>query len=645
MVNFIILCGGIGRRNNQYSLPKPLNYINGRHMIEYIIEKIPSNRIYIIYNIALAQYNFKEIIINCNKNKVFHFAEVEYLTRGAVETALIGINKFIQNSKQSLNVDESIAFIDNDNIHTITDCSLFQGNFIGYSKNYDRTNYSFISIVDSKITAIEEKVKISDDYCCGIYGFANVEIFLKYARKLIECNHKTKNEFYFSQIYKLMILEGQHIKPILITETKHIGTLEEIRHRILELGENKRILRVCFDLDNTLVSYPSIPGDYSTVKPIQKNIDLLNYLKKQGHEIIIHTARRMKTHNHNIGKVIKDIARITLDTLESFQIEYDELIFGKPIADIYIDDRAINPYINDISFFGIFKDACEFIPNKINNNKYNSIKRVGNTIIKNGPYSFIKGEMYFYQSIPEELNYLFPKMIDFNKIDNKMEITIEYIDSIPFYFLYKNQLITEKHIDLLLGILDKLHNHNYPITITDDAIRNNYFKKLESRFNRNDYYFENAEKVYNTIITKLESTYKPNVCGVIHGDFWFSNILLDYNDNIKCIDMKGQVDGILTLNGDRYYDYGKLYQSILGYDLILNNVYNHNDNNNDSNNNNEYRKYMEKIKNYYLEKCKEKGLDIEYLTATTNSLIFGSFPCMNCDTSTKIKLWNFFFNE
>jgi hypothetical protein len=34
--------------------------------------------------------------------------------------------------------------------------------------------------------------------------------------------------------------------------------------------------------------------------------------------------------------------------------------------------------------------------------------------------------------------------------------------------------------------------------------------------------------------------------------------------------MKGQVDNILTTNGDIYYDYGKLYQSILGYDIILN---------------------------------------------------------------------------
>ena len=30
-MKYIILCVGIGKRNNDYSLPKPLNYINGRH--------------------------------------------------------------------------------------------------------------------------------------------------------------------------------------------------------------------------------------------------------------------------------------------------------------------------------------------------------------------------------------------------------------------------------------------------------------------------------------------------------------------------------------------------------------------------------------------------------------------------------------
>ncbi len=40
----------------------------------------------------------------------------------------------------------------------------------------------------------------------------------------------------------------------------------------------------------------------------------------------------------NIGKVMADIGKVTLDTLEKFDIPYDELYFGKPYAHYYIDD-------------------------------------------------------------------------------------------------------------------------------------------------------------------------------------------------------------------------------------------------------------------------------------------------------------------
>ena len=63
-------------------------------MIEYNIERIPSKEIYIIYNKVLQNYNFEEIIINKFKTHVFHFCKLDYLTRGPVETALIGINNF-----------------------------------------------------------------------------------------------------------------------------------------------------------------------------------------------------------------------------------------------------------------------------------------------------------------------------------------------------------------------------------------------------------------------------------------------------------------------------------------------------------------------------------------------------------------------
>lgn len=102
-----------------------------------------------------------------------------------------------------------------------------------------------------------------------------------------------------------------------------------------------KILRVCFDIDNTLVTEPQIQGDYSTVKPIDKNILFLKFLKSQGHTIILFTARKMKTHDGNVGKALADIGKITFETLEKFKIPYDEIYFGKPCADFYIDDKAI----------------------------------------------------------------------------------------------------------------------------------------------------------------------------------------------------------------------------------------------------------------------------------------------------------------
>ena len=36
-------------------------------------------------------------------------------------------------------------------------------------------------------------------------------------------------------------------------------------------------MRICFDLDNTLVSFPKIKDDYTSVEPIQKNINLFCY--------------------------------------------------------------------------------------------------------------------------------------------------------------------------------------------------------------------------------------------------------------------------------------------------------------------------------------------------------------------------------
>ena len=91
--------------------------------------------------------------------------------------------------------------------------------------------------------------------------------------------------------------------------------------------------------------------------------------------------------------------------------------------------------------------------------------------------------------------------------------------------------------------------------------------------------------------------------------------------------MKGMVDNIPTLNGDIYYDYGKLYQSILGYDLVLNNCVID-------------CEYIISNKNYFLKKCADINLNINYLNSVTKSLIFGTFHSIYSN-DTKERVWNF----
>ena len=585
-MKYIILCGGIQKTS---SLPNPLNYVNGRHVIEYIIENIPCNEIYIFYNIYLKEYNFEDIISNLFKDRTLHFVAIDYLTRGPAETAYIGLQQFTDN--------DSLVFIDNDNVHNIP--KLENKNFIGYG-NQGETHYSFIEIENNLVTKIKEKVKISDNYCSGIYGFKSASVFKKYCYQLLT-NH---GEYYFSQIYNLMLLDNIPITPIYIQYTKLNG------------NENKlffKQLRVCFDLD-TLIT--------ENANPIHKNIQLLKHMKQTGHEVIIHTSRNMNL--QNIGKAIKNTALDTINALERYNIEYDELIFGKPYADIYIDNKALNPQNNNISYFGIDINQDEFIHNKVTNNKFNQIQKNENIIKKTGPYSILKGELYYYQNIPPQMSQYFPRLYNFNKIDNTVELFMEHVKGIPLYFLYKNKLVTESILDDLLDILHQFHKLELQINIAESNVHNNYFKKLKDRFNTTDFCFPDAQQVFDTILSELERTYNPCLCSMIHGDFWFSNILVNYHE-YKVLDMKGQVDGLLTLNGDMYYDYGKLYQSILGYDLVLNGC-------------EIDEKYLERMKELFLGKC--SGLDIPYLTAVTKALMLGTISFIE-NQEAKLRVWEF----
>ena len=626
----VVLCGGIGSRMEDYSYPKPLNMICGKPSISYTLHKLPQSIHTIHFVVAphLVKYNFAEIVKNEFKSRTCIFHYLPYFTRGSIESAFLG-------TKDICARNENIVFLDNDVLFKFPDLFFEEKKnpFIGYAvDSTNNTKYSYIKLNEhNHLTEFKEKVRISDLFCCGIYGFQSIEQFRKYALQRLEC--MTTSELYMSLLFQDMIKEQIQVEGIHFEgDIHHIGSLDELKKCWDILDKPK--MRVCFDLDNTLVTYPTVPNDYSTVKPIESMIQLARKMHEEGHTIIIHTARRMKTHANNVGAVLKDIGRVTFDTLEKFQIPYDEILFGKPIADMYIDDRAMNPYRNDLFSLGYIYESEKDRPlNSLAPNKYNTLEVVDDRVIKKGPQQFISGEIYYYKNIPDSpiLREYFP--VYYGSTAGSLQI--EHVRGIPVFTLYKAGLITVEHIDKCFEFLDILHSFKKVGDKPEiSAVIANYVKKLEERFAvKEDYPFHNTSQVQRECIAKLHAYIQKGgieIVDYIHGDFWFSNMIIDFRGKLKVIDMKGKVYTTYTTGGDKMYDYAKVYQSVLGYDCVLNDV--------------PMPSQADALRLYFEAKVIKNKICLEDLKTVTLSLVMGTLHSIE-SVETKQRVWEWICKE
>lgn len=556
--NIIIPIGGIGKRfsDYNYSLPKPLIKSLGESIIIRCINSLnigKNDTIYIPYRVELDNYNFRDIL-NKEFDLNFKFIPIDFDTRGAAETVLLALDNM---GYQEL-IKPTIV-VDSDNIYNddiINDFKSINDNVIFYfeDKN-DKPLFSYIKVEESIVTDIKEKVKISNFACSGGYGFKSGKTLKEYITKTIKHNEKSKNEFYISTIYYKMLIYGETIKASKCDDYICLGTPEQLKIYSSNINENNK-MRFCFDFDNTLVTFPKIKNDYSSVEPIYKNIEYVRFLKEQGHTIIIYTARRMKTHKGNVGAIVADVGKITINTLNKFNIPYDELYFGKPYANFYIDDLAIKAYDDlekELGFYNLHPET----------RSHNKIEIYDDKIVK---YSTdIKGEKYWYLNKPNGIHDMFPELLDYT--DNS--ITISRINGMPLSHLNANGILTKEILNNVLDSLKSLHFSGFD---DDIDIYANYMDKLNTRLDIYD--FSKYHGVDNLIeeLKEFFNNYKTSFGarnGVIHGDPVFTNILIDNFDNLKFIDMRGKVGDSLTTCGDIFYDYAKVYQSIIGYDFIL----------------------------------------------------------------------------
>ena len=142
-------------------------------------------------------------------------------------------------------------------------------------------------------------------------------------------------------------------------------------------------MRIVFDLDDTICRTQN--RDYVNSSEISAVVSKMREMRKTlpDVEIIVHTSRGMASCNGDVEAAEKKNRPTIEKWLSEHGIKVDGIIFGKPLADLYVDDKAITAedYAQaEIQQFHGFSGA--------------KVTRIGNVVIKEADNVNTQAEWY-----------------------------------------------------------------------------------------------------------------------------------------------------------------------------------------------------------------------------------------------------------
>lgn len=235
----LIPMAGRGKRFEDmgYRFPKPLIDINGKTMIQIVVENLNFNakHIFICQNEHYEKYSLKEILELISPK--CEIIRTNGITNGAACTALL--------SKKLINDDEELIIANSDQL-----INWHNQHFLSFLRSNDadggivtfiatHPKWSFVKINDDGIvTEVAEKKPISNIATVGIYYFKKGKYFVEAAEEMIEKNIQTNNEFYIAPVYNEMIKKGKKIMHYPIAEMRGLGTPEDLREFLDSLSKS-----------------------------------------------------------------------------------------------------------------------------------------------------------------------------------------------------------------------------------------------------------------------------------------------------------------------------------------------------------------------------------------------------------------------
>jgi len=226
----VIPMAGLGSRFQSagYVKPKPLIEINGKPMIQVVVENL---------NLDMNSTRFIFIVQqeHCERYQVDTFLKtlapgcvvipVSAVTEGACCSVLLA-KEYIDNDTPLL-IANSDQYVEWESRAFLSEAKEVDGAIATFESSHPK--WSYVKLNDEGFaTEVAEKQVISNKATVGIYYYAHGSDFVKYAERMIEKNIRVNNEFYVCPVFNEFIEDGKRIRAIDVHRMWGLGTPEDL---------------------------------------------------------------------------------------------------------------------------------------------------------------------------------------------------------------------------------------------------------------------------------------------------------------------------------------------------------------------------------------------------------------------------------
>jgi hypothetical protein len=213
-----------------YQFPKPLIDVNGKPMIQNVIENLhfDAEYIFLVRKEHLVKYTGLENTLKQITNHNSTIVVVDSLTEGAACTALLA--KQYINDNDDLLIANSDQIIEYESNNFLSLKKLTNVDSMVFTFNATHPKWSFVKVnTDGFITEVAEKNPISNIATCGIYWYRKGSDFVKYAEQMISKQIRVNNEFYIAPVYNELLKDNKTLIPFYVNKMWGIGTPEDLQ--------------------------------------------------------------------------------------------------------------------------------------------------------------------------------------------------------------------------------------------------------------------------------------------------------------------------------------------------------------------------------------------------------------------------------